>query len=229
MAFAGFDNQLVAFLRELRTNNNRDWFQANKLRYEEHVQGPMLEFVSAMESRLKKVSPYFRADPKKVGGSMMRIYRDVRFSKDKTPYHTFVAVHFRHKAGKSCTAPGLYVRIDAESAGVGAGLWHPDNQTLTKIRKRIDRDSKAWKSVTSNRRMRDTFGGLDGESLKRPPKGYAADHPLVDDLRRKDFIVGREMPVKAALGKSFPDRLVKDYVSAKPLVKFLCEAVGVEM
>ena len=192
------------------------------------MQTPLLEFVAAMEGPLKKSLTALRCRPRKVGGSLMRIYRDVRFSKDKTPYHTFVAVHFRHQAGKSCTAPGLYFRIDAERAGVGAGLWHPDNKTLAKIRARIDNDASAWRAVTSARRMQDTFGGLEGESLKRPPRGFDKDHPLIDDLRRKDFIVGRDFPAKQALDPAFLDRLAADYVAAKPLVRFLCDAVGVD-
>ncbi len=132
--FEGFTPETIRFFTQLSKNNNRDWFAKNKSRYEDVVLNPALELVTDMEAPLKKVSPHFLAIPKRSGGSLMRIYRDTRFSKDKTPYKTNLGIHFRHEIGKDVHAPGFYFHIDREQIFIGAGIWHPDSSTLKKIR-----------------------------------------------------------------------------------------------
>ena len=139
--FPGFPLEMLRFLNELSAHNNRSWFQANKSRYEEHLLEPSLAFIAAMVDPLAKISPHFRAVPKRMGGSLMRIYRDVRFAKDKRPYKTNVGIQFRHETGKDVHAPGFYFHIDPDEVFVGAGIWHPDSKTLGKIRKAIEQQT----------------------------------------------------------------------------------------
>ena len=121
--FTSFEPKLVKFLGQLSRNNNRDWFKENKTRYEAEVLFPALAFVEAFQPYLKKISPYFLAVPKRVGGSVMRIYRDTRFGKDKTPYKTNVGIHFRHEMGKDVHCPGFYLHIEPKECFLGAGIW----------------------------------------------------------------------------------------------------------
>lgn len=139
--FTGFPRDSIKFFKELSKNNNRDWFAENKPRYEESVLNPALRLVIDIEGPLKKVSPHFLAVSKKSGGSLMRIYRDTRFSKDKTPYKTNLGVHFRHETGKDVHAPGFYFHVDPKEVFVGAGIWRPDSKALNQIRVLIDDDS----------------------------------------------------------------------------------------
>ena len=125
-----FKTSTIKFLRELEKNNNRDWFEANKHRYESDVREPALAYIEAMAPRLAKISPHFIASPKKVGGSLMRVYRDVRFSKDKTPYKTNIGIQFRHSAGKDVHAPGFYMHIEPSQVFIAAGIWRPDSEML---------------------------------------------------------------------------------------------------
>ena len=155
----------------------------------------------------------------------MRIYRDTRFSKDKTPYKTNLGIQFRHEAGKNVHAPGFYFHVDKDQVFVGAGVWHPDNPTLKKIRIRIDDDQAGWKRAKNGKRFRQTFE-LHGDSLKRPPQGFDPEHPLIDDLKRKDFICVEEFTEAAACKPGFIDRVEASCSAAGPFVKFLTEAVG---
>ena len=132
--FNGFSREMVKFYSELRENNERDWFNANKQRYLDDVAEPALDFIRAMEAPLKKVSPYFTAIPKRSGGSLLRIYRDTRFSKNKTPYKTNLGIHFRHEVGKDVHAPGFYFHFDLDEVFIGAGVWCPASEPLNKIR-----------------------------------------------------------------------------------------------
>ena len=183
---------LFDFLRDLRENNDREWFQANKGRYLAEVRDPMLDFIGAFAAPLAEISPHFVADPRPNGGSLFRIYRDTRFSRDKTPYKTNAGAHFRHAAGKDAHAPGFYLHLEPGMCFAGCGVWRPDGPTVTKIREAIDVERDAWTRVTTARDFTETFE-LEGDSLKRPPRGYEADHPLVEDLKRKDFVAVYEL------------------------------------
>src|ERR671922_2157062 len=131
---ASFGPELFTFLAELREHNDREWFAANKERYEAHVLEPALAFIEDFGYRLQSISPHFRADPRRTGGSLFRIYRDTRFSKDKAPYKTNVGVHFRHERAKDAHAPGYYLHIGPGEVFAGGGMWHPDSSTATRIR-----------------------------------------------------------------------------------------------
>lgn len=218
-----FSKKTVTFLRALAKNNDRDWFNANKQRYEDEVRTPALSFIEAMAPALHKISPYFEASPKKVGGSLMRVYRDTRFGADKTPYKTNIGIHFRHVRGKDVHAPGFYVHIEPREVFFGAGIWHPDADSLKAIRTLIDEHPKEWSSVKRKVTGRSELA-LAGDSLKRAPKGFSPDHALIDDLKRKDFIATCPLPVSAVTEKDFHKQVAKLMKTASPLMAFLCTA-----
>jgi uncharacterized protein (TIGR02453 family) len=222
--FNGFSPDLFKFFEELEQNNNREWFAENKSRYEEVVLFPALEFVSTMEKPLQSVSPHFQAVSKRVGGSLMRIYRDTRFSKNKTPYKTNLGVQFRHEAGKNVHAPGFYFHVDTKNIFVGSGVWHPDNPTLNQIRILIDDEPARWKRVKGQKKFREAFE-FHGDSLKRPPKGYEQSHPLIDDLKRKDHIALATLGRQALGSKDLVDLVIANIKISLPYVRFLCDAM----
>jgi uncharacterized protein (TIGR02453 family) len=221
-----FTPALFGFLRELEQNNEREWFNANKRRYEDDVKEPALAFIAEFAPRLDTISPHFVADPRPVGGSLFRIHRDTRFSKDKTPYKTHTGIQFRHEQGRDVHAPGFYLHLEPGSVFVGAGIWHPDTAALARIREAIDREPDRWKSALSDSRIGETFQ-LEGDSLKRPPSGYDASHPLIDDLKRKDFIALARLDEKTVTAPGFADELAATLRTSAPFVRFLCDATGV--
>ena len=214
------------FLRDLADNNNRDWFQVNKQRFEDDLREPALQFVRDFAPHLADISPYFRADDRKTGGSMFRIYRDTRFSKDKSPYKTYTGLQFRHEQGKDAHCPGYYLHLQPKELFMGVGIWHPDGDTLKLIRAAIDADPDRWKKVSRSKRFTDVFE-LAGDSLKRAPKGYDPDHPLIEDLKRKDFIAVTELTQKQVTSPDFVKQFAKRCRTGSPLVEFLCDAIGV--
>ena len=227
MASAVFNKATLTFLKDLEANNNRDWFQANRDRYDETVMEPAFAFISEIGERLPKISPHFVAMPKKSGGSLMRVYRDTRFSKDKTPYKTNIGIQFRHERGKDVHAPGYYVHYDKNECFLGVGLWRPERDALAAIREAIDEKGSTWKRVRDGAKFRAVFD-LGGESLKRPPKGYADDHRFIEDLKRKDHIAVKTMSVRDAAKASFADDVADMFVAGKAYMKFLCDAMGLE-
>lgn len=222
--FSGFPKGLCAFFDELVENNNRDWFAENKPRYLCDVVDPSLDFIRSMEKPLKKISPYFVAVAKRSGGSMMRIYRDTRFSKNKTPYKTNLGIHFRHESGKDVHAPGFYFHVEPDQVMLGAGIWRPDSQSLNQIRATIDEYQARWKRIKSKKAMRDTFE-FTGDTLIRPPRGYDKEHPLLADLKRKDFCVMATLKRKDLRSPEIVNVVANHYKIAMPLVRFLCDAL----
>jgi len=222
-----FGPELFEFLTELKDNNDREWFKANRDRFRRDVQEPMLRFIADFSAPLAEISPHFLADPRPSGGSMFRIYRDTRFAKDKSPYKTHVAAQFRHRMGRDVHAPGFYVHVEPGSVFVGAGIWHPDGKTLAAIRDTICDDPDGWRAAVSDPGFtaRHTLGG---DSLKRAPRGYDPEHPLIDDLKRKDFVSFTELDVKQACSGEFLDEVATIFAAATPFVRFLTHAVGQE-
>ena len=225
--FSGFPKDFLAFFRELKAHNERSWFEANKERFRDSVQAPMSEFIAAMAPRLAKLSKEFIADPRPHGGSMFRIYRDVRFSKDKRPYKEHGAVQFRHRLGRDVHAPGFYVHLGPAEVFFGGGLWMPDADALAKVRTAIAAKPIVWKRVVAAKSFREAFGAVEGEQLVRPPRGFDPRHPFIDDIRRKSFVVGRDGSEKSALSAGFVDEVAACFKAALPLMRFLCAAVDV--
>jgi uncharacterized protein (TIGR02453 family) len=222
---AHFDRKLFEFLRELQDNNERRWFEANKQRYMHDVRDPMLQFIVAFAPRLARISPRFVADPRPHGGSMFRIYRDTRFSKDKSPYKIMAAAQFRHEEGKNVHAPGFYLHLEPGNVFAGAGLWHPDGPTLERVRRAIAGKPKEWKRMTAAPSLRSRVR-FQGDALKRPPRGYDPEHPLIEDLKRKDFVAVAEFAERNACSADFMNDFVKFCRTCAKYMEFLTRAVG---
>lgn len=226
MGFNGFGSEFFGFFEELKKNNNREWFTENKSRYESDIAGPCLDFIEALGAPLREITPHFRAIPKKMGGSMFRIYRDTRFSKDKTPYKTNAGLHFRHALGKDAHAPGFYLHLDADEIFMGAGLWKPPAPALAQIRDAIDQKSKAWQAAKSDAGFTKRFGELrPGNPLTRSPKGYDDDNPMIEDLKKRSFFMMAPGTREAATKADFVQHVAEAYKDAAPVVRFLCKAV----
>ncbi len=224
--FSGLPADYFRFFKEIKENNNREWFNDNKQRFRESVQEPLASLVEAMAPRLKKISKHFVADPRLNGGSVFRIYKDVRFSKDKTPYKTHGAVQFRHALGKDAHAPGFYIHLDPAEIFYGGGIWVPPSPQLLMIREAIHNKPAVWKKATTSAAFKNRFGALRGDGLVRPPRGFDAQHPCIDDIKRKSFFAmaqGKPAQTKQPTFCSDIESAMKD---AKPLMKFLCDAVG---
>jgi uncharacterized protein (TIGR02453 family) len=224
--YATFTPESIGFLNELKANNNRDWFNANKHRYEEHVLDVALRFIQSMQDPLAEFAPHFIAIPKRMGGSLMRVYRDTRFSKNKTPYKTNIGIQFRHEQAKDVHAPGYYVHIDPDQVFLGAGMWRPAPDALRGIRERIVAKSAEWVRTRDDRKFQRHFR-LGGETLTRPPRGFDKDHPQIDDIKRKDFIAVKDLELADATDPRFQQKIETAFKAADPYMRFLCKSVSV--
>jgi uncharacterized protein (TIGR02453 family) len=213
-----FSKSLFDFLADLADHNDRAWFAANKDRYERHVRDPLLEFIADAGTPLRKLSKNLVADPKPTGGSMFRIYRDTRFSKDKSPYKTNIAASFR-LGKKDSSGPGYYLHIEPGESFIGGGIWQPDPELLSNIRHRIIEKPGDWKKGRAK-------VGEHGDSLKRAPTGFDPAHPLIDDIKRKSFTGGTPLSDKQVLSSDFMNTFIKSCKEIEPLMKFLAAAAG---
>jgi uncharacterized protein (TIGR02453 family) len=224
--FKGFPVDALTFLSELALNNDRNWFTENKARYVSNIVEPSLDFIQTIAPQLGRISPHFQCIPKRIGGSLIRIYRDVRFSHDKRPYKTNIGIHFRHEAGKDIHAPGYYFHVGVDECFVGAGIWHPDAEALHNIRQRIIGKPDEWHKVKRGRRFSAAFE-LSGDALKRPPRGFDKDHPLMEDIKRKDFIAIHYFDHGLVHDADILGYAIETYRKASPLMAFLCRSQGV--
>lgn len=218
-----FSPETFRFLKQLKRHNDREWFLTNKERYESEVKAPMLRFIADFAPRLRAISRNFVVDPKPVGGSMFRIYRDVRFSEDKSPYKTHLAAHFPHRRAwdgdESVHAPGFYIHIEPGECFMGAGLWRPDSIALSRIRNAILDHPEKWKAVLKS------SPEIEGDSLKRPPHGIDPEHPFIEDLKRKDFVTSIGFTEKQACATDFLERFTKACRRGGVLTQFLCDVL----
>ena len=219
-----FNKQTFAFLSALAENNEREWFEAHKQEYEDFVRKPALDFIADMSDEMPSISRHFLAQPKKVGGSLMRVYRDTRFSRDKSPYKTNVGIQFRHEVGKDVHAPGYYLHIEPGGCFVAIGLWRPDADALFRIREAIAQDGEAWLAARDEPTFRKHFT-LEGDSLANAPRGFARDHPLAEDLKRKDFICLAPLTEATVTSKKLRPQVAERFRQAAPLMRFLCQAL----
>jgi uncharacterized protein (TIGR02453 family) len=224
-SFKGLPKDFFTFFKELTKNNERPWFEANKQRYKDVVIAPLCDFMEAMAPRVAKISKHIVVDPRPNGGSMFRIYRDVRFAKDKSPYKTNAGVHFRHALGKDAHAPGYYMHFAPDEVFFGGGIWMPESDPLNKVRRAIASDPKAWKKVVEDKAFATAFKGVQGEALSRPPKGFDPEHPYIGDIKRKSFFAMHESSAKTATSAAFVDEVDGALRAAKPLMVFLCKAL----
>lgn len=224
-----FSPSLFTFLRQLETNNNKPWWEENKERYHTVIRDPALEFIIDFGERLSRISPHFTAQAKTLGGSLMRPYRDTRFSADKTPYKTNVGIQFRHEAGKDIPAPGYYLHLAPGSCFAGVGLWHPETEVARAIRQAIHDNADAWAAATKHLSFTEVWSTTpdDDEMLKRVPTGFDPGHPHADDLRMKTFIAGARLSQKQVTTAGFDEDLAGRYAKASNFTRFLCEALEI--
>lgn len=221
-----FTSATFRYLEQLAAHNNKAWFEAHKSAYEDCVRTPALDYIDAMAPLLAEFAPEFRADARKMGGSLMRVYRDTRFARDKTPYKTNIGIQFRHALGKDVHAPGFYLHVSTEECFLGVGSWHPEAALLGRIRDLIVEQPARWRATCDDRAFT-THWQLSGDALTRPPRGYAADHPEITDLKRKDFIALCRLTRKEVTGARLIDLSAERYSAAQPFMRFLCDAAGV--
>ncbi len=224
--YARFEPRTLRFLEALRANNNREWFKEHKSRYEEDVLDVALRFIISMQDPLAELAPRFTAIPTRVGGSLMRVYRDTRFSKNKLPYKTNIGIQFRHEQAKDVHSPGYYVHIDPDQVFIGAGMWRPDSEPLKGIRERIVARPAEWQRAIGGKTFRRQFD-LGGEKLTRPPRGFDKEHECIEDIKRKSFIAVREFDVGDCLKPQFQRTVETSFRTAEPFMRLLCSAVGV--
>jgi len=221
-----FTERTFSFLKELAKNNNREWFTANKARFEEDVKEPAIRFILDFAPLLKAISPHFKADPRGNGGSLFRIYRDTRFSKDKSPFKTHTGIQFRHDQGKDAHAPGYYLHIEPGGCFIGLGTWRPDGKALSKIRDGLGENTSGWEMALSFPPFKDRFH-LSGESLVRPPRGFDPQHPFIEDLKRKDFIAISPLADSDVLAPGFLEDFGEACRAGTPFMSFLCGTLEV--
>lgn len=220
-----FTPGLFSFLRKLKTHNAKAWFEDHRSRYLEQVQRPFLAFIRAFAPRLAKIAPHLVASAKPIGGSMFKFHRDVRFTKDKTPYHTRVAARFLHGRDPLGHGPGFYLHLEPGDCSAGSGIWLPPTAQALAIRNTIIAAPETWNSIT-RRGAFATRAAFWGESLKRPPAGIRADHPLIDDLKRKSFIAFVDFTEAQVCAPDFLDRFTDACRVMASFNRFLAGALG---
>ncbi|MBV1874583.1 MAG: DUF2461 domain-containing protein [Gammaproteobacteria bacterium] len=223
--FNGFPTDLIAFLEQLSKNNNREWFAENKQRYRDSIQIPMSNFIMALAPGLDRTANCFIADPRLNGSSMFRIYKDARYSRNKPPFKTNVGCQFRHEAGKNAHAPGFYLHIEPGNSFIGGGIYRPDANALLQIRTAIAENPEKWHQVIHDKEMKKHYGEVSGESLKRPPRGFSAEHQHIEHLKKKTFFVIKPLETKQLYSEHFVQQAEDLFQSASPLMRFLTEAV----
>lgn len=223
----------LRFFRGLARNNRKPWFEAHRAEYDALVVAPMRELIEEMDVRLARFAPEIIGDPKR---SMFRIYRDIRFSKDKSPYKTHAACWFYHRDGSRAVGreaagggAGFYFQIAPGSCFLGGGMWMPPKEALHNLRDAIADDPRAFARTVTGPRVKRRFGGLsEDEALKRVPRGYAPDHPAARWLRQQSFTLGRELTDAQALGARLPALLEADFRLMVPLVRWINGTLGLK-
>jgi uncharacterized protein (TIGR02453 family) len=217
--FEGFPKECIGFLKQLKRNNNREWFEKHREEYEQHAKNPMLSFIAALQPAFARFAPEFDLNPKR---SIFRIYRDIRFSSDKTPYKTHIAAHFVLRGRpKGFIGSGYYIQLEPRDFFVGGGIYIPDGDQLKKIRQAIATRGEEFLSIVDDRKFKKRFAPFDWSKLQRVPKGYDENHPMAEWLKFKQFFVGISLPESKCYSESLLDETAKICEEASPLVRFL--------
>jgi uncharacterized protein (TIGR02453 family) len=216
--FPGFPREMGQFFRSLKRNNRREWFQPRKHLYEQHVKGPMLELVEALNRDLMKFAPDFVTDPKK---AIFRIYRDTRFSHDKTPYKTHVAASFSRRGSTGLGTGGFYFSVSHDQVEVAAGIYHPLPETMLLVRTHIAANYQELRRILANQKARKLAGDLQGDELTRAPKGFDTGHPALDLIKKKDWILDVSLPAAIATTPKLHREILDRFRAMAPLVEYL--------
>ena len=216
--FAGFPAEAMGFFRGLARNNHRDWFLPRKAVFEQSVKQPMRELVTALNQALAGFAPEYATDPEK---AIFRIYRDVRFSKDKKPYKEHIAASFPLRGGMAHGHGGFYLSVSHKEVAVGGGVYMPEPAALLAIRNHIAEHHAELRRVLKNAKVRRLLGELQGEQLARVPKGFCADHPAADLLRFKQFVLYVELSAGVAASPKLYQEIVDRFRAMAPFLRYL--------
>lgn len=223
MSNAYFSAATFRFLRRLQANNNREWFKAHQSEYERHVREPFRQLIADLAEPLADISPHFVADTRKVGGSLFRPQRDMRYVRHKPPYKPFAGARFFHERRRETAAPSFYLHLGPDECFAGGGLWRPDTGTLRQLREFIVDNPAAWKHATRGETFRQHLH-LTGEHLARAPRGFDADHELIEDLKFKQLTAVAGFDEGLACSAELPDFAVTTFRRVAPLLDYLCAA-----
>ena len=213
-----FSREIFQFLVELKFNNERPWFNANKARYEEQLKKPMLRFIADAAPRVQRLNPAFTMP------NFFRIYRDTRFARDKTPYKTHAAAQFRHRAtAHDAHAPGFYLHLEPGDSYLAGGIWMPEPDALKAVRTRIAKKDPEWTAFKASK-----LPLFVDDKLKRMPKGFDPEHPLAEDLKMRSFMSWVNLTDKQVCQPDFLERFTAACKKVDPLVRFLCKAMGLK-
>ena len=223
-----FSDASFKFLRSLARNNNREWFHAHKSAYEEHVRGPFLSLLGDLQPVLAEISPHYRSEPKNVGGSLFRIHRDTRFANDKAPYKSWQGARLFHERSRQVEAPSFYLHLQGGECFIASGVWHPQPDSLRKIRHFVFDNPGSWKAAAHDPKFRKRFDLDDSEMLTRAPRGFPAEFEFAEDLRRKNFVALRAIDDDTMTGPRLLKTLEKDLAGLAPFTDYLCAALDLE-
>jgi len=209
----------LGFLSELAQNNNRDWFNENKKRFEKHQ--------SVMKTFFQEINQELSVKDKLEKMQMHRIYRDIRFSKDKTPYKNNFSVSYDR--AKPYLRGGYYLHIQPEASFIGGGFWEPNVEDLKRIRKEFELDDTEIRSITSEENFVKHFGTLQGAELKTAPKDFDKEHPAIDLIRKKQYLVYRRFTDKEVTDPNFKREVVTTFMAMRPFFDYMSEVLGTNL
>lgn len=216
--FRGFPPEAVSFFRGLEKNNKREWFQPRKHIFDEKIKAPMVELITTMTREMVEFAPDYITDPDK---AIYRIYRDTRFSKDKTPYKTHIAASFARRGMQKHGGAGFYFSISHKEIEVGGGIYMPPPEVLLSVRRHIGERHEELRQLTANRALRRLLGEMQGEQLSRVPKGFLPDHPAADLLRYKQFLLYIVLEPDMVTTPRLYSELMKRFRAMAPFLEFL--------
>jgi uncharacterized protein (TIGR02453 family) len=216
--FTGFPPEMVKFFRSLKRNNRREWFQPRKHLFEQHIKLPMLELISAINTEMAKFAPEYVTEPK---SAIFRIYRDTRFSADKTPYKTHIAASFSRRGSERLGTGGFYFSVSHEVIEVAAGIWHPDRDVTLTVRNHIGETHEELSQILADKKTRKLMGELKGDTLSRSPKGFDPAHPAAGFIKMKDWVLDVTLEAKIATTPQLHGAIVERFRAMAPLLGYL--------
>ena len=223
-----FSDASFKFLRGLARHNERPWFLAHKAEYDEQVRAPFQRLLTDLQPVLAGVSEHYRAERKTVGGSLFRIQRDTRFANDKTPYKSWQGARLFHERSRQVEAPSFYLHLQPGNCFIASGLWHPQPDTLRRIRHFILDNPGSWKAAAHEPKFRRRFDLDEDEMLTRMPRGFPDDFEFAQDLKRKNFVALRAIDDDVMTGPRLLSTLHKDLAGLAPFTDYLCAALDLE-
>lgn len=221
--FSGFSSKAIGFFRQLEKHNDRPWFNAHKELFDTEVRQPMVELVGLMCDEFRRFAVDYL--PEKPEKAIYRIYRDTRFSKDKTPYKTHIAAQFQHRRVPRNRGAGFYFELSHQHLGIAAGMYMPEPEQLMAVRQALAERSEEFAKLCGDRTLVKLFGDLQGDSLARVPKGFDPESPAAEWLRRKQWYFYVELAPKLATGPGIREQVMTRFRRSLPVVQFLNDAV----